>query len=167
MIKRIFLALLVCILLLSAACAPKPNMETLLSYQSPGTEMTLAITDTESFRAKLRILENEKVLTFTDEKREGITYRLDQGGNLRMCYDDVEIPLDPSDELKCKRWFALFAIPAGEAIWKIRRETAGGIELFVCRDGRITLWIDAASGFPLRIESGNVSIDVLSCRSEE
>ena len=76
----------------------------------------------------------------------------------------MEIPLAPSDELKCKDWFSLFAIPADENIWKIKRETFGGISVYVCRDERITLYIDAASGLPLKIECGNIQIDVLYCQ---
>lgn len=148
-------------LLLLTACAPKPNMETLLSYQSPGTELLLRITDTEIFSAKLTIAENETSIVFTDEKREGISYRMDRGGRIYMFFDDVQIPLAPSDELKCKDWFALFSIPHGDNIWKIKRETLGGIDVYVCRDERITLYIDAASGSPLKIEFEEIVIDVL------
>ena len=149
-------------LLLLTACTPKPNMETLLSYQSPGTELLLRITDTEIFSAKLTIAENETSIVFTDEKREGISYRMDRDGRIYMFFDDVQIPLAPSDELKCKDWFALFSIPHGDNIWKIKRETLGGIDVYVCRDERITLYIDAASGSPLKIEFEEIVIDVLS-----
>lgn len=148
-------------LLLLTACTPKPNMETLLSYQSPGTELLLRITDTEIFSAKLTIAENETSIVFTDEKREGISYRMDRDGRIYMFFDDVQIPLAPSDELKCKDWFALFSIPHGDNIWKIKRETLGGIDVYVCRDERITLYIDAASGSPLKIEFEEIVIDVL------
>ncbi len=148
-------------LLLLTACTPKPNMETLLSYQSPGTELLLRITDTEIFSAKLTIAENETSIVFTDKKREGISYRMDRDGRIYMFFDDVQIPLAPSDELKCKDWFALFSIPHGDNIWKIKRETLGGIDVYVCRDERITLYIDAASGSPLRIEFEEIVIDVL------
>lgn len=148
-------------LLLLTACTPKPNMETLLSYQSPGTELLLRITDTEIFSAKLTIAENETSIVFTDEKREGISYRMDRDGRIYMFFDDVQIPLAPSDELKCKDWFALFSIPHGDNIWKIKRETLGGIDVYVCRDERITLYIDTASHLPLRIESEGIVIDVL------
>ena len=147
-------------LLLFTACSPKPNMEALLSYQRAGTEMSLRITDNEVFRGKLKINENDVVFTFTDEKREGISYRMDHSGNLWMFFEDVEIPLDPSDELKCKDWLSLFCIPSGDNIWKIRRETISGISVYICRDEKITLYVDATSGFPLRIESEGIVIDV-------
>ena len=81
-------------------------------------------------------------------------------GNLWMFFEDVEIPLDPSDELKCKDWLSLFCIPSGDNIWKIRRETISGISVYICRDEKITLYVDATSGFPLRIESEGIVIDV-------
>ena len=165
--KRSFLFFTVCALTILCACAPKPRMEELLSYQSPGTEMTLRITDTETFHVTLYIREDETVFTFTDEKREGICYHMDADGKISMSFDGVKIPIAPSDDLKCKAWFALFSIKPGETIWKIKRESAGGIALFVCRDGEITLRIDEASGLPLQIESKGITIDVLSCRTSQ
>ena len=153
-------------LFLLTACTPKPNMETLLSYQSPGTELVLRITDTEVFSAKLTIEKNETAIVFTDEKREGISYRMDRNGQIYMFFDDVLIPLAPSDELKCKDWFALFAIPSGDNIWKIKHETLGGIDVYACRDEKITLYIDAASGLPLKIEAEGIVIDVLEAHKK-
>ncbi len=153
-----------CIALLFCACSPKPNMETLLSYQRPGTEMSLRITDGTVFSAELKLTRDGSVLTFTDSEREGISYRADPDGRIYMFYEDVEIPIDPSDELKCRDWLALFAIPADENIWRIKKESLGGIAVYVCRDGRITLYLDAASGLPLRLEADGVQIDVLSAR---
>ena len=157
---RLFCFFAVALLFLTA-CTPKPNMETLLSYQAPGTEMTIRITDTETFYAKIKIAENEASIVFTDEKREGIAYRMDRDGQICMFFEDVEIPLASSDDLKCKEWFALFSIPHGDNIWKIKRETLGGIDVYVCRDEKITLYIDAASGLPLKIETEGIVIDVL------
>ena len=152
-------------LFLLTSCAPKPNMEQLLSYQVPGTEISLCIKDGEIFRGKLKMGENDVVFTFTDEKREGISYRMDKSGKLWMFFEDVEIPLDPSDELKCKDWLSLFCIPSGDNIWKIRRETVGGIAVYVCRDEKITIYIDATSGFPLKIESDGIAIDILDVKT--
>lgn len=157
---KFFLTFL-CAVLFFCACSPKPNMESLLDYQRPGARMSLSITDGSVFLAELQLTEDGATLTFTDSAREGISYRADKSGGVCMFYEDVEIPLDPSDELKCKDWFALFAIPADENIWRIKQETLGGIAVYVCRDGRITLYLDAATGLPLRIETEDVQIDVL------
>ena len=86
---------------------------------------------------------------------------MDKNGQIRMFYEDVEIPLAPSDELKCKDWLSLFAIPSGDNIWKIKQSTVGGIDVYVCRDEKITLYIDAASRLPLKIEYEGIVIDVL------
>ena len=164
--KILFFCFFALVLLFLTACSPKPNMEDLLSYQKAGTEMSLRITDREIFYAKLKITENEVILTFTDEKREGISYGLDKNGRLRMFFEDVQIPLDPSDELKCKDWLALFSIPCGDNIWKIKRETVGGIAVYACRDEKITIYVDAASGFPLKLESEGIVIDVLEAKAD-
>ena len=165
--KKKFLIASLFLALILTACSPKPNMETLLAYQRAGTEMTLCITDTETFRARLTVTETDVILTFTDKNREGISYRMDGEGNLFMFFEDTEIPLAPSDELKCKEWLSLFRIASGDNIWKIKRETVGGIAVYVCRDERITLYIDAASLLPLKIEYGRITMDILSCETEQ
>ena len=164
--KKTLFFLLLALSLFAGACSAKPNMETLLSYQRPGTEMTLRITDGEIFLAKLEITGTDTAITFTDGKREGISYRMDSVGEIFMFFEDIDIPIAPSDELKCKEWFSLFTIPTGDSIWKIKRETLGGISVYTCRDGRITLYIDAATGMPLKLESGRITVDVLSCETE-
>ena len=142
-------------------------MQELLSYQRAGTECSLRITDGEVFYADLKISEKEMVLTFTDEKREGISYRLSEQGTVSLFYENTEIPLADSDLIKCKRWFSLFSVSAGETIWKIKKESLGGISVYVCKDGVLTLYIDASTGFPLKLETENLKIDVLSCVSSE
>ena len=164
--KKTLFFLLLALSLLTGACSPKPNMEALLSYQRAGTEMTLRITDGEVFLATLEITDTDIALRFTDGKRDGISYRMDGIDQIFMFFEDVDIPLAPCDELKCKDWFSLFTIPAGDNIWKIKRETLGGITVYTCRDGRITLYIDAATGMPLKLESGRITVDVLSCETE-
>ena len=165
--KRTAFLLIFCISFLLVSCSAHPNMEELLSYQRAGTECTLRITDGEVFYANLQISEKEMRLTFTDEKREGISYLLKKDGTLSLFYEDTEIPLTESELLKCKRWFSLFSVSAGENIWKIKKETLSGISVYVCKDGVLTLYTDASTGLPLKMEAGNVTIDVLSCRTDE
>ena len=165
--KRSAFLLILCISLFFASCSVKPNMEELLSYQRSGTECSLCITDGEVFYADLKISEKEMRLTFTDEKREGISYRLQKNGTVSLFYEDTEIPLADSELVKCKRWFSLFSISAGETIWKIKKETLGGISVYICKDGVFTIYIDAATGLPLKLETENLKIDVLSCKKTE
>ena len=161
--KRIAFLLILWISLFLVSCSVKPNMADLLSYQRPGTECSLRITDGEVFYVDLKISEKEMALTFTDEKRKGISYRLQKNGTVSLFYEDTEIPLTDSELIKCKRWFSAFSVSAGENIWKIKKETLGGISLFVCKDGLFTLYIDASTKLPLKIEADNMTIDVLSC----
>jgi hypothetical protein len=165
--KRIAFLLIFCISFLLVSCSGKPNMEELLSYQRMGAEFALRITDGEVFYVNLKISEKEMRLTFTDEKREGISYRLQKNGTVSLFYEDTEIPLADSDLVKCKRWFAAFSVSAGENIWKIKKEKLGGISVYVCKDGVFTFYIDAATELPLKIEAGNMIIDVLSCEISE
>ena len=64
--------------------------------------------------------------------------------------------------LKAEKWVSLFALSA-DALWKISRDTTGGISVYVCSCHDITLYIDAASRLPLKMISGTTEIDVLSC----
>ena len=165
--KIVAFLLLFCLSFGFCACSTKPNMEELLSYQRAGSEFSLRITDGEVFYASLAISDKEMRLTFTDEKREGISYRLQADGTISLFFEDTEIPLAESELVKCKRWFAVFSVSAGENIWKIRKETLGGIALYVCKDGVFTLYIDAVSFLPLKMEAGSITIDVLSCQTAE
>ena len=165
--KIIAVLLLFAMTLLFSACSVGTNMQELLSYQRAGTECSLRITDGGVFYADLKFSEAEMILTFTDEKRDGISYRLSEEGVLSLFYEDTEIPLADSDLIKCKRWFAMFSVSAGETIWKIKKETLGGISVYVCKDGVFTLYIDASTRMPLKIEADGVTVDVLSCEIKE
>ena len=165
--KIIAFLLILCVTACFFSCSAKPNMEELLSYQRSGSEYSLRITDGEVFYADLVIEEKEMRLTFTDEKREGISYRLREDGTISLFFEDTEIPLAPSELVKCRKWFSVFCISAGDNIWKIKKETLGGISLYVCRDGVFTLYIDAATGSPLKMETGNVTVDVLARKMGE
>ena len=165
--KRIVFLLLLTVTLLFSSCAVGPNMEELLSYQRAGTECSLRITDGDVFYADLKISEKELCLTFTDEMREGISYRLKKDGTLSLFYEDTEIPLVSSELVKCKRWFSVFSVSAGETIWKIKKETLSGISVYVCKDGVFTIYIDASTKMPLKMEADGMTVDVLSCEIKE
>ena len=166
--KKIIACLFIfCIILNVCACSVKPNMEELLSYQRSGSKYSLRITDGEVFYADLEIAEKEIRLIFTDEKREGLSYRLMDDGEISLFFEETEIPLASSELIKCQRWFAAFSVSAGENIWKIKKETFGGISVYVCKDGIFTLYIDAVSNLPLKIESERMTIDILACETVE
>ena len=165
--KRVVFLLFLGMVFLFSSCYVGTNMQELLSYQRAGTECSLRITDGGVFYADLKFSETEMILTFTDEKRDGISYRLSEEGVLSLFYEDTEIPLADSELIKCKRWFSLFSVSAGETIWKIKKETLGGISVYVCKDSVFTIYIDASTGLPLKLETENLKIDVLSCVSSE
>lgn len=165
--KIIAFLLILCMILSLCACSGKPNMEELLSYQGSGTKYSLRITDGEIFLADLEIAEKEMRLIFTDEKRSGISYRLKKDGTVSLFFEDTEIPLADSELVKCKRWFSAFSVSASENIWKIKKTTLSGIALYVCKDGVFTLYIDAVSKLPLKIEAEHLTIDILACEAKE
>ena len=160
--KRKFLWFLplVCIL---CACAPTPNMGELLTYQTEIQRMSVRITDGKTvFLAEITRTEDILSLAFTDDEREDIGYRMDKSGTIVMNYGDFEIIMTDGEYLKCRDWFSLLNLSASETIWRIKKETLGGIEVFVCHDGMVTVYIDCETRKPLKIEKGDISIDILA-----
>lgn len=144
------------------ACAPTPSMSELLLYQTEEKEMALRLTDGGTvFHAKLQHKENELFLIFTDEARKDIGYRMDTDGKIFMVCGDFEIAVTDDAYLRCKEWFSLFRLTAGDTIWKIKKETLGGIDVFVCHDGMITIYTDCNTRIPLKITKGDITVDVL------
>lgn len=160
--KRMLFLLFMLLSVFLISCSPMPNMHELLSYQNAESQMTLRITDAETvFQAKLTLTEEKLSLVFTDAEREGIAYCIDTEGKLTMAYGDFEIPLEDEGYLRCKEWLSLFRLSASETIWKIRKETLGGIGVFACHDGAVTVYVDQTTGLPLQLQKGACVIDVL------
>jgi hypothetical protein len=159
--KMIFLCVLASVFLLSG-CAPRANMSDLLSYQEQAKTMTLRITDGEVFHIQWEKTDGAHMLIFTDGDRKNVGYQMDANGKISMIYEDFTVPIADTQNLKCAEWFSLFSISAGETIWKIKKELLGGIEVFVCRDGTHTIYIETKTKIPLRIEKGDISMDILS-----
>ena len=160
--KKLNFLWLLLLILIFCSCAPTPNMAELLTYQTEFQKMTVRITDGETvFLAEITDKENGLSLCFTDGERTGIGYHMEQGGKISVFYEDFEIVLTDEMYLKCKEWFSLFDLSASESIWRIKKETLGGIEVFFCHDGMIKVYIDCATRKPLKFEKGDIAIDVL------
>ena len=158
--KRFLIILLaVCVLLTS--CEKTPNMTELLAYESENMRFTLKITDKTEFSVILILDAGKDVITFTDEMLAGISVEFADDGNVHLTYDNFKIPLPSSSLLKALHWKDLFHLSEKNLLWKIEKETLGGISVYACRADGITVYIDAGTFLPLKITGKNLVIDVL------
>ena len=163
--KKILIVLvIICCIISLGSCGLIPNMNELLGYQNEFTEMTVRITDGEQFQMCLKNDGEHLFLFFTDGERKDIGYCMDKNGKISMIYEDFSLPLEHEEYLKCKEWFSLFCLSAGENIWKIKKESLGGIDVFVCHDGIVTAYIDSTTRLPIRLKTERTEIDVISVR---
>lgn len=160
--KKLF-CILFCLLfpLLCCSCESAPDMESLLSYQKEGAVFRLSVKDGSSFSATLTLGE-KTVLAFSDEEFDTLFYTF-EGDTASLSNGTFSLPLTGTTHLKAKKWVSLFALPC-EGPWQIEAKTVGGSAVYRCTTDGITLYVDTL-GVPLRIESGNTVIDIVSVKN--
>ena len=158
--KRLFI-LLLSICLLFSSCEKTPNMTELLAYEHEQIRFALKITDQTEFSVTL-IPDSEKdIITFTDEKFAGISVSFSNDGEVQLSYEDYKIPLPSASLLKALRWKELFHLSEKNLLWKIQKETLGGIAVYTCKADDVTVYIDAGTYLPLKITQKDLTIDIL------
>lgn len=158
--KRFFM-LLLAICLLFSSCEKMPNMGELLAYENENMRFMLKITDEKEFSAVLVLDKENDILTFTDEALSGISVEFGNNGEVHLSYEDYKIPLPNASLLKAIRWKALFHLSGKNLLWKIQKETLGGLTVYVCRADDVTVYIDAGTYLPLKITQGKLVIDIV------
>ncbi len=146
------------------SCEHLPNMSDILAYQNTSCVIEATIRDESEQHVKVTLQSSQVRITLSEDPLlDGITFLSDEKSELTLLYDGVEFPLPESELLKAHKWCDLFRLST-DALWKIEKDTFGGIAVFVCTDSErnITLYIDAASFLPLKIEYGDMEIDVTS-----
>lgn len=159
--KKVFagiFALLLCLFCVS--CGSMPDMTELLHYQQDGSEFHVSISDGERLFSAVVTLGETDTVELLDEGTEGIRFRFNED-EIQMEYDGTSMNLSSSEHLKAADWISLFSLSA-DTLWKIRRDTIGGIHVYICTCDDIVLYIDAASHLPLKIADGEIEIDILS-----
>ena len=161
--KKIGAGILVMLLgLICFSCGSMPDMGELLHYQQDGAQFQVNITD-ESFVSPL--LSHSEKPTYlslrTVKQRESVFCSARTKSVWNMTAPRYRFP--PPERLKAAKWISLFSL-SPDMIWKIHRNTIGGIDVYVCVCDNICLYIDAASHLPLKMTDGEVEIDILSCQ---
>lgn len=154
-----FTVLLLCLVL--ASCGSMPDMRELLLYQQDGAGFHVNITDGELCCSAVITLGSTDTVELLDEGTSGVRFLFDEE-KTQIEYDGSTMELSSADHLKAAAWVSLFSLST-DNIWKIRKDTIGGIQVYICSCGDLVLYIDAASRLPLKITDGAISIDVLSC----
>lgn len=158
--KRLFI-LLLAMCMLFAACEKTPNMTELLAYEAEHMCFTMKITDKTEFFVTLTTSSGKDTFTFTDEKLDGISVEFADDGTVQLTYENYKVPLPSSSLLKALRWKDLFHLSEKNLLWKIEKDTIGGIAVYVCRADEVTVYIDAGTFLPLKITGKDLVIDVL------
>ena len=161
--KRIFCLLLAAILVFAAAsCGESVNMSVLTGYQNENFRAELNIrTGAASYKAELE-KKGERLFLSVTEPRElaAFTFVLCREGVL-LAADGEEIPVYDGGLLRLAKIYPLFFVSVA-GTWKIEKARPGGVELYVCENGSVCLYIDANSRQPLKLVCGETEVDVLS-----
>ena len=162
--RKLILILLVTFTLFLVSCESSPAMGELLDYQNEDFSMTLRITDGDIFSGALTRQGGALSLMLTGkDETEGIVFTQNDGA-LTLSHGETALPLPEGALSKARAWLALFAL-SPDGLWKIKKETLGGIAVFICTesDSGVTLYLDAATHLPLKITAQDgLSVDILS-----
>ena len=161
--KRLLLLSAVLVVFLTS-CGKLPDMRELLAYQKEPLTMALRITDEEIFHASVTLGSDVITLTLNENtKAEEISFSRCEDGALWVSFDGLTHKLPAGNLSKASVWLAIFTL-SPDGLWKIKRDTMGGIAVFVCTETEtaVTVYIDAATLLPLKITQGALSVDVTS-----
>ncbi len=162
--KRICFFISVCLFaVFFTGCQRTPNMSELLSYQTEEWNMQIRIKEADEIFLMDAVRTSEGIsLIFRENERKDIGYFMDTEETLSMIYQDFKIPIKENEYLQCIEWFSCFNLSANESIWHIKKDTLGGIDVYVCRDGYFTVYIDCNTRVPFKITTKKTEIDVIS-----
>lgn len=162
--RKLILVWVFILTLVLVSCEKSPTMSELLIYQNEDFSMTLRVTDGEVFDAILTHKENTLTLMLTGkDETEGITFT-EREGTSAVSFESTALALPDTALSKASTWLSLFHLSA-DGLWKIRKDTLGGIEVFICTesDSGVALYLDAVTRMPLKITlEGGATVDVLS-----
>ena len=161
--------LLSCLFLLCtmlSACEKTPNMTELLAYETEACVYRLSVRDGSVFSAELTTAKEGDRFTLTDGKTAGISFVF-SSEDAALRYEELEIPLPENAPLRVAHWHTLFHLHEKNFLWRIRKETFGGIAVYRCEAEEASVYIDAVTRLPLKLVSGEVEIDILSCEMIE
>ncbi len=150
---------------LLTGCEKTPNMTELLAYEKEQICFSLHITDKTEFHTQLIIEAERDTLTFSEGDLNGIQIKFEKDGKVNLHYEHYKIPLPSSSLLKAIQWKELFHLSEKNLLWKIQKETLGGIEVYCCRADDVTVYIDAATFLPLKITQGELVLDVIESKN--
>ena len=156
-----FLIFLLSICMLFSSCEKMPNMTELLAYEHEHVRLTLKIKDQTDFSVTLLLSPEKDEILFHDEKFSGIRASFSDDGKVHLTYEDYKIPLPSSSLLKALRWKELFHLSEKNLLWKIQKETLGGISVYTCKADDVIVYIDAGTYLPLKITQRDLTIDIL------
>lgn len=160
-ILALFTALCLC------ACENTANMGTLTEYQNGDfTAEVKFFIEGEEYAGTIERREGALVLRVSVPQALGaFTFTLTENGT-EISTGDMSLLVKNAELLKFSRLFPLFSLPISDT-WKIKRSRPGGVDVYVCENENVTLYVDATSHLPLKIVSGGAEVDIISFRLGE
>ncbi len=159
-LRGVFALFLSCCILF-CGCNRMQNMTELLAYEQKNVAFDLKIQDEKEFSVRLTQNEQEDIFSFSEGTLAGISIAFLTDGAVEMRYEDYKTPLPSSALLKALRWKELFHLSEKNLLWKIQKETLGGLEVYCCKADSVTVYIDSGTLLPLKITDGKTVVDVM------
>ena len=151
----------ICLLFSLSACAENVNMQGLAAYQSGDfSAEAIIILGGESYKTEIEKRGEKLAFRFREpQKLAAFSFIFTEDG-ASLATGGTEIPICENSFFKFSALRALFCVPTDGA-WKIQRESPGGVDVYVCKNGGTVLYIDANSHTPLKIYVQGVTADIL------
>ncbi len=161
--KRIFALILLLLILPLASCAKEKSMSELLSYQQH--DFTAQITFSlggKGFSADIEKRGEHLSLTFTAPEELSSFVLVRENGKDTLSVHGMSAALSSGERelFTAAAILPLFSVEE-KGIWKITKENIAGIELYLCRRDGMSIYIDKSSLLPIKITSGELSIDII------
>ncbi len=162
--RCLFCVFLFCFMMLTG-CEKTPNMSDLLAYEKENICFGVIITDDTQFSASFTIEEGKDCLRFSEGDLNGIQIEFEKDGKVNLVYEDYQMALPSSSLLKALRWKELFHLSEKNLLWKIQKETLGGLAVYACHAEDLTVYIDAVGFLPLKIVQNDLTIDIMESKN--
>lgn len=163
--KRAFsLFTVICFIFLFSSCKKEVNMEYLTEYQRNNFSAEIIIEQgKEKYSAEIENSGGTLYLRFTEPSGLSPFVFKRSDGTLSLSVHGTEIPFT-ENSLKFISVIPvvdIFSVPVS-GIWKISEENISGVELYVCRNDGVCLYIDKNSRLPIKALNDSTTVNIIS-----
>lgn len=162
--RALSLFTVICLIFLFSSCKKEVNMEYLTEYQRNNFSAEIIIEQgKEKYSAEIENSLGTLYLRFTEPSGLSPFVLKKSDGTLSLFVHGTEIPI-AENSLKLISVLPvidIFSVPVS-GIWKISEENISGVELYVCRNDGICLYIDKNSRLPIKALKDGTTVNIIS-----